>query len=324
MRRLMILAITAFASLLGTASTSSSHDLKGMVMEQQDPTYQAVSGALAATPYAEAETRSVLSNLVLWPAGTKLTICFVSGKPPLREKIAKAMQRQWEIGKLSNGQLTYDSKSFSDLPDCGNAPTADIRVAFKPGNGHWSYVGTISRKYLPSMNFDGFEEAAPTGAEFDRIVGHELGHALGLEHEHQSPAAKCGWNYPYILESYSWKSENEMRENLDALQDYIVKGKHAYSYLPVPDRKSMMHYWFEPDAFTDKTEDPCYIRRKNNLPSDLDEDAISIAYGPKLNANQELTRGLASKLMQKFSNDEFAIIRELLNAKIELLKQKID
>ncbi len=30
--------------------------------------------------------------------------------------------------------------------------------------------------------------------EYERVVLHEFGHALGLDHEHQSPNAKLRWN----------------------------------------------------------------------------------------------------------------------------------
>ena len=41
------------------------------------------------------------------------------------------------------------------------------------------------------MNFSGFDIAPPPDSEFARIVIHEFGHALGLEHEHQSPFSSC-------------------------------------------------------------------------------------------------------------------------------------
>ena len=71
-----------------------------------------------------------------------------------------------------------------------------------------------------------------------------------------------------------------MRFNLEAWQDYIKNGKHAYIF-STPDKASLMHYWFDPKAYTDGTSDPCYIAAQNTVPSEQDLDAIKSPTDPR-------------------------------------------
>jgi hypothetical protein len=57
-----------------------------------------------------------------------------------------------------------------------------------------------------TMNFGWLTDNTPDD-EFSRIVLHEFGHALGLIHEHQSPAAGIPWNRQKVLDYYK-KADN--------------------------------------------------------------------------------------------------------------------
>lgn len=61
----------------------------------------------------------------------------------------------------------------------------DIRIAFGD-SGYWSYLGTDCRSIPagePTMNLQDFQVSTPD-SEWDRVVCHEFGHALGCPHEH--------------------------------------------------------------------------------------------------------------------------------------------
>ena len=82
-----------------------------------------------------------------------------------------------------------------------------VRIAFLPGQGSWSGVGTDALdesafpKTDPTMNFGWLEdETDATG--YERVVVHEFGHALGCVHEHQSPNEKLQWNVPKVYASF--------------------------------------------------------------------------------------------------------------------------
>ena len=71
-----------------------------------------------------------------------------------------------------------------------NPEEAHIRIAFEPGSS-WSAVGERANqisKDKPTLNL-GWLKDDPVPDEQDRgTILHEFGHALGMMHEHQSPA----------------------------------------------------------------------------------------------------------------------------------------
>jgi serralysin len=103
------------------------------------------------------------------------------------------------------------------------ADTSDthIRISFaQPGS--WSVLGTHCKlvpKHQPTMNF-GWLTPASTIAELERVVLHEFGHALGLVHEHQLPAAGIQWDKAAVYADLAFKwSHEKIDQNLFATVD---------------------------------------------------------------------------------------------------------
>ncbi len=87
---------------------------------------------------------------------------------------------------------------------------SDIRVSFREPNGYLSYIGKeaanpafIGKATMWLQDLDMQEDD-----EFRRVVLHEFGHAIGLEHELQSVNARINWDtaavYTFYDTAYGW------------------------------------------------------------------------------------------------------------------------
>ena len=92
--------------------------------------------------------------------------------------------------------------------------TAQIRISFAEVDFSWSTVGTDALTVAaskPTMNY-GWLEPSTSLREYQRVVRHEFGHALGMIHEHQNPAAlgQIPWDKPkvYAFAQQRWKKDD--------------------------------------------------------------------------------------------------------------------
>lgn len=131
-----------------------------------------------------------------WQTGAKISIRFLDGDPVLQQRV-KDVAVEWT--KVAN--LNFE---FSN-----DGPT-DIRIAFMPGKGSWSYIGTTCRNIdepQPTMNY-GWLSPGSDEAELRRVVLHEFGHAIGLIHEHQNPKGGIHWNKSAVVNDLSGPPNN--------------------------------------------------------------------------------------------------------------------
>lgn len=142
--------------------------------------------------------RAVISKGKNWPVGAVLKVGFFGGNATQKAAV-KQYAAEWS--KYAN--IKFDFESFGPY---------DIRVAFNPNGGAWSYVGTDC-KFIPLA-----EPTMNLGWMGQDVVQHEFGHALGLNHEHQNPNGGICWNEANVLKDLSgppnnW-SEQVIRHNV--------------------------------------------------------------------------------------------------------------
>lgn len=100
----------------------------------------------------------------------------------------------------------------------------DIRIAFGPG-GYWSYLGTDCRNIPqgePTMNLQDFQVKTPD-AEWDRVVPHEFGHAIGCPHEHMRrdiiARLDQGRTIAYFTRTQGWSASEVRQQVLTPLEE---------------------------------------------------------------------------------------------------------
>jgi serralysin len=163
-----------------------------------------------------------------WQVGQTIRIKFISGGSNyIRTKIRES----------AKGWLPYVNLRF-DFVESGDA---DIRIAINNSGASWSYLGTGAKYVAPNeatMNFGWFTESTPD-EEYERVVLHEFGHALGLQHEQQHPESGIPWDKPRVYQHYAatqgwsqYKTDEQVMKRLSGNQTQYT------SYDPT----SIMHY----------------------------------------------------------------------------------
>lgn len=180
-----------------------------------------------ATVRRNGRTRAISPIGKTWMNGSTLRVRFMGGTAAQQTTVRE--QAAWWTA-VANLTLEF-----------GTAADAEIRVAFNESLGAWSYVGTDARGISlsePTMNL-GFMDGG--------TAGHEFGHAIGLSHEHQSPAGGIQWKEDIVIremaKSPNFWSEAKTRHNI--LRKYGADQIHGTAF----DRASIMLYFF-PGSWT--------------------------------------------------------------------------
>ena len=162
-----------------------------------------------------------------WMNGSTLKVRFMGGTTA--EQATAREQAGWWAAVAN---LTFEFN---------NAGNADIRIAFDPNDGAWSYVGTDCKSIpvnQPTMNL-GFLDGG--------TAAHEFGHSIGLAHEHQNPSGGIEWNEPVVIAELA-KSPNfwdEATTRHNVLRKYSIDQINGTAFDP----DSVMLYFF-PSSWT--------------------------------------------------------------------------
>lgn len=157
-----------------------------------------------------------------WMNGSTLRVRFMSGTPT-EQTVAREQAMWW--AQVANLKFDFN-----------NALNAEIRITFDKNDGAWSHIGTDCRSISldkPTMNL-GFLDGG--------TAAHEFGHAIGLAHEHQSPAGGIQWNEAVVIreaaKSPNFWDEDTTRHNI--LRKYSADQINGTAFDP----DSIMLYFF--------------------------------------------------------------------------------
>ena len=150
---------------------------------------------------------------------------YLSGGTSAQKRLFRQACDIW----MENGSLEF--------AETDNRKEAEIRVGFERGKGHWSYIGRAALEqpeYTNTMNLD-------TSATLDTML-HEIGHTLGLHHEHQNPNSGIEWDKEAVYAALAGKPNywSKSKTDRNILKKVAVDRVQGSKWDP----DSIMHYPF--------------------------------------------------------------------------------
>ncbi len=237
---------------------------------------------------ASGRARAIAIRDKRWVNGTTIRIAFLQGTQN-QINMVKDIAPQW----TRHANLRFE---FTDGLD------AEIRVAFDPNDGAWSYVGT------DNLNIPRPQPTLNLGWQDEGVILHEFGHMVGLSHEHQNPDQGINWNEQVVIEELAgppnfW-DEATVRHNV--LNKYSADILHGTRFDP----DSIMLYAFPAEWTIDG-----FSTHENHKLSETDKGFVksSKMYPPMDPADQravplELGKTLEAKISQAGEEDLYKLV----------------
>jgi len=331
-------------------------------LEEQQIALQEAA-AKARSSVSPGGLRSVVSVSRSWAPGMIIRVAFKGGSAQLRRRIADAVKPWTSVANIkldfgdANSSGNYYEWYTTDLSYRG-----DIRIAFdsQQEGGYWSCVGrdsinkALRMPNVASMNLQEFDETLPD--DWQAVVLHEFGHALGFEHAHQNPHSSCEQEYrwedvpgyvptkdsygQFVPDSrarnpgmytvlggaFNWWSREQVDFNMRRLPNTTDVEANSF------DKDSIMKYHFDQRLYLDvagSAGSGCYSPRTSVL-SDQDRTAAAERYpfvpsavNEKLSERSRVSRRMGSikELSAELREYFRSMVQENYNRKHSIDKQ---
>ena len=171
--------------------------------------------------------RMVAIHSKLWASGTKL-----------RYYITSRMSHG-DYSVIREGFTRWDELVGLSIEEVFRRDRANIRIGFED-DGSWSYVGRDNHGISVDQNTMNFGWSV---AEDPDTALHEIGHALGMSHEHQSPHSGITWNRRAVTVALAGPPNNW---SVAQIESNVFQKLPANAQGSDWDHNSIMHYPFGP------------------------------------------------------------------------------
>ncbi len=187
-----------------------------------------------------------------WVNGTVIHYYFFDQEEDGEFGFTTSGERVWRSWVGSEAQQNVVRDAFKQWKDIGiglefqeidNREDAEVRIGFMQGDGSWSYLGT----YI--LNIGAGQRTMNFGWDLTNQYGrdtalHEIGHVMGLPHEHQNPNAGIVWDEEAVYTALAkppnnWPRDTTYHNIIRKLDPDTVQGSNW-------DPDSIMHYPFGP------------------------------------------------------------------------------